>query len=301
MEAMLGKTETNIRTLEARYKSLVRKLDLDAMVYKGDAEQRLNDHLKRIDQTRKTTACQTCPRLGECPYLKWDRNLDDLKVTGCSDHPNQEKYLGHSVTVQIYTDVGDNYGQESEGPNYATIRNLTGANHSPTDALYYALGGLYTISRMNMSVDTSPLPDLANISIADWYMYMLYASWVSDPVSLQIIHDPTTIHHEIPQTAADYDILNYPSIGSSKLATTFTPGAYNVMGLPTAIINKTGVTKWTVTTDYDLASTPPTGGGVAHWKYYVSNFPYVEITYTIPTNAKRPRPQTLMDVILSSR
>lgn len=89
--------------------------------------------IELVESNRTLTACASCPLHGNCKRINWKADLDLVRVIGCSMHPDQTEFRGHSTTVVITSsNAGRNY--TNVNTTWATNYDLANAQNQSTAA-----------------------------------------------------------------------------------------------------------------------------------------------------------------------
>lgn len=244
-----------------------------------------------ITDNKTTTACTSCPKTGKCRRLNWNADHSFIKVTACSEHPDQIKFKGHSTTVTItdttVSTLGGNVG------NWATARG--GATYSVSFQAYMHClidsdgASTYTIYRALMVFDTSSIPASAILSAAEFQLYLTAVDsnyGVRD--SLVMVSGATCPHSPVVDT--DFNITNYSGECGTKARGTCSASAYNDIPFSDLTkITKAGTTRFATFYSADLDNAESASAGL----YGVRGIgptdetvpatpPKLEITYDLP-------------------
>lgn len=187
-------------------------------------------------------------------------------------------------TYYPFADGGDASIYASSTADWATPRNATTGTLRTGNYIQATLSGpTRFIERTFLTLDTSAIPDTANISSAVLYVYITSVSNANSP-SYRLYNST----HTDTIIAGDYDLMGTTEQSGTYL-TTPTASAYasftlNAAGL--ASINKTGYTKFAIReASYDVANTQPGGSNVLQIAdSNTANDPYLEVTYTVGTD-----------------
>ena len=246
-------------------------------------------HRARLEATIKdnkgNSACTTCPKNGKCRYLKWNADHTFLKVTGCSGHPDQKKFKGHSTTVVFTDSLYANYMPSWDGTWANAWTSSSSQNNTPTPA-HGAIGrsgGLYYIYRGAYFWDSSAIPDDATVTAGTFQGYIDAILSQYGTRQLQVLLSTTLT--DPPVGLADYNkALDVAEI-STIVSATATLNAYNDWILnPTglAAISKIGFTKFKQRYSGDVDNEAPGGDGdfgVVTQGSTGANPPKLEVTY----------------------
>ena len=131
-----------------------------------------------IDDVKLKTACASCPFDGICNRLNHNTDKTFVQVTGCSQHPDQETFRGHSTTVTI-TDVTKS-GSCRHGWVTTGWDSCHDAVSSSTTDRSYCHNGInrdyggdkWYIYRSMMLIDTSSIPTGSIIQSAIFKLYV---------------------------------------------------------------------------------------------------------------------------------
>lgn len=233
------------------------------------------------------TACDSCDKKGKCPYINWDKKTDNIKVIGCSGHPDQVKYKGHSVTVEITASLaGRNY--TNVNTTWATNYDKTTAENQTTTATSCGISvdtvNGYTFYRPFFLFDMSAIPSSA-ISLSGYFSIYLGAR--TDGAE----HYKLCGLHATRPTGdvSDYNRTYYTLIGTSTWTTSdFTINSYNNITVTELSAFRPGSTARMIGRgEKDYNNTPPGlvpppnlffTGGVA------PNAPKINYTYSLGGN-----------------
>jgi hypothetical protein len=243
---------------------------------------------KVIDDTAKNTACASCPKMGKCRKLNWKGDHTFILVTGCSSHPDQTKFKGHSTTVSITSTQA--YGMQR---NTDTTWNAAWVAASAVDvggiylaaySSYYNTDPLYLIARMGIVFDTSAIPADA---ILDSGYIQFYAVTKYENSSIQI-QKGTVAHPADAILVGDYDKSYASGNCGAKNVVDFTTDQYNDITLTDlTCITKAGTTRIYIReATYDIAGTEPLVEtniyGINGNGSEADNPPKLSITYDMP-------------------
>lgn len=241
-------------------------------------------------------ACHSCPHLGKCHRRKWSKLVSKKKrqwtekallqrVTGCSDHPDQEKFLGHSTNVVVYNDALLSMARSNTTSFSALHAENNDATASASNlgksgcASTADAGGTYYIFRTAEVFDTGDIPDDATILSADMGIYVTAQGDYN--YDLHVVPGDGPYPSDLP-VVADYRANRIAWGGSIGKFTSPTLNQYNEAALMTDWIVKTGLSKYYLVTndDYTDSNYPPTPANDSRWNWDGSvNLPYLDITY----------------------
>ena len=250
---------------------------------------RVSDHIDSIKQTIKniqeTTACYSCPKRLKCRYRNWRKSSEFTKVIGCSGHPDQGKYPGHSTNVQVYDLTSSGQLMLTNG-TWSSCRSATDAGSFTTDAIGPAQTSTgYYIARGAHVYDLDDIPagadftDCALFGYEAWYNgsttgYTHYNA--SHPASSPVYAD----YDQTYNSGTDYGTFNTSSgIGSWK--------HYHFSDLSFLVgnaINTFYTRDWT----RDENNSTPTANVGENWEGPTNtggHDPYLDITYDDPVSS----------------
>ena len=180
-------------------------------------------------------------------------------------------------TLTIYTSASDGYQWEGSD-NYTTV--WTDTNGTPSDTENKITIGQdlcspnYHINRGFVYFDTSEIPAGATINSAQLYLWGIsYA--VDTDFLITVQTDNTTVHPLDPMQAQDYNKSLYSGDGGSFNTTGFVVDGWNALTLNAdgrSWINVTGITKFALRSNRDIAGTSPTGPGDSNESVQVGSF-----------------------------
>jgi len=258
-----------------------------------EVEMNLGD---TINDNMNNTACVTCPYHKKCNRLDWTKDHTWLKVTGCSQHPDQEKFRGHSTTVTITDSTVSATHQENvfDG-NWDSARNAAASNAGiftaqVTTYIYKQISnGLRTICRANLYFDTSAIPIHAAISAANhnFYVYNIINN-LDNAATYDLVKGITAPHS--PVVAADYDRTKYDIISYGNIAhASLSLNAYNavpITNFPYVVKGGATLGEWIISADLNnefstVANT--TVYGIQARGSSAANPPQLVVTYDMVT------------------
>lgn len=243
---------------------------------------------KIIDDTAKDTACSSCPKKGSCRKINWKGDTTFIMVTGCSGHPDQEKFKGHSTTVSITSTQA--YGMQRNIDNtwnaawVAASSVDVGGTYLAAYSSYYNTDPLYLIARMGIIFDTSAIP--ADAILASGYV-QFYAVTKYSNTSIQI-QKGTSEHPADTILVGDYSKAYASGNCGAKDVTAFTTDQYNDITLTDlTCITKAGTTRIYIReATYDIAGTEPLTAtniyGINGNGSEAGNPPKLSVTYDMP-------------------
>jgi hypothetical protein len=148
------------------------------------------------------------------------------------------------------------------------------------------LSSTYYLRRHFMPVDTSGLPDNANISSASYYFYFINDGNNANNHGFRIV--PTTQASVTELTIGDYDEIGTTAYSSDVLKSSLTNAQMNSIELNAtgiSAISKTGWTKIGMRSTLDINNTTPTGVNTLRTRnseYTGTTYdPYLSVTYTV--------------------
>lgn len=147
----------------------------------------------------------------------------------------------------------------------------------------------YYIYRGFLYFDTSSIPDDATITGVQLNLYGYDSSLYANSYSYIIQNGQPTYPHN-PLVVDDYNKDYYSGDGGS-IAGTWVNDAWNYVTLNAdgiSWVNKTGLTKFCIRTNLDIAGTPPSATSwpniqIASRNYSLTYAPRLVVTYTLPT------------------
>jgi len=220
---------------DARFDELSKEMLVSPEVYKSRIE-------KTIEDNKENTACRTCPQNGKCKKIKWDKDHSFIKVTGCSGHPNQRKFPGKSVTVELTDNVYAGFNGTWEN-SWVGVRNGTFSvfiQYTYAQGLAAKSGSIYYLYRGLTFWNTDFIPD---DNAVNWSILKLFcpAKWLE--YSTRNATCILTTTGNIPPTTSNYNrLLDLLEVASIDYASVII-GVYNNITLPPSCINKVGYTK----------------------------------------------------------
>lgn len=242
-----------------------------------------------IKNNTDNTACASCPKQGKCVRLDWKKEHSFIKITGCSEHPDQVKFKGRSTTVVITDTTVSTLGGSPPGA-WAGARGATDYNTSFQAFLHELIdrdgAGVCTIYRSLMVYDTSAILPAVTVTDAKFRSYQTAVDSASGVRDLIVMIKGVACPHN-PVVSGDFDITNYAGECGTKARATFVAASYNDITFSdlTAII-KGGTTRFAVFYSADVDNTEPGGAAL----YGIRGLgptdamspPKLEVTYDVP-------------------
>ena len=262
-----------------------------------------------LKDNQNNTACVSCPLNGKCRRINWKGDQTWIKVTGCSQHPDQKKFKGRSTTVTI-TDLTVSAAAQNNDSSYANARGGATASEGTfvsTLATYIyktADSSVYTVVRGLLYFDTTSIPSNAILSAAK---YSIYAGTVysdnGNADNFNIVKGNTAPHS--PAVAADFASSKYDY--STPLATlhrgTMSADAYNdfILSSPFAIIIKAGYTLGMMVYSDDPDNNTPAVADTIYGSAFTGSDsvtpPKLIVTYDLPADIPPRSPNKKQMVI----
>ncbi len=214
----------------------------------------------------KETACYSCPRFGKCKHIIWENVIVNgrpnytygmMRVVGCSEHPDQDKFKGHSTTVQL-NGVSKNSLFTFSG-NFNAARDAAVASDL-TGTLWQGVNTAgYSIYRTGLVYDTSGIPSENLIDSARFLYRPTAVAQIGSGWDV-IIQDGQPGRPSNPIVKADYDRTFYSgNYGSAD------PEFWNIgidEEIPftdTSIIILGSISKHFLRNSFDVDNNPPPG------------------------------------------
>jgi len=183
-----------------------------------------------INETAKNTACASCPNNGKCRKLNWKADTTFVMVTGCSGHPDQAKFKGHSTTVVITDTAVSAYVQNNSNTSFAVNRGAAsaseGSNSDYLSAYTYYTGGTWVIGRGLLYFDTSVVPAGSTVTSAKHILYCYDVFNAGTNTNTYIIKGTGAAPHS-PVENADFDRTLYSGVVSTTARASITVSQYN--------------------------------------------------------------------------
>lgn len=247
---------------------------------------------KLINETAKNTACTSCPQMGKCQRLNWKSDTTFVQVTGCSGHPDQVKFKGHSTTVVITDTAVSCYAQNNSGTSFAACRGAAsaseGSNSDYLSSYTYYTAGTWVIGRGFLYFDTSVVPSGSTVTSAKhiFYCYNVFAA--GSNTNMYIIKGTGAAPHS-PVANADFDRTLYSGIVSTVAHSAINVTQYNdftISDLTYIVVG--GTTRGVIWAGDDYANNDPHvvgddviyGSGLSGRS--AANPPKLSITYEAP-------------------
>jgi hypothetical protein len=243
--------------------------------------ERLEFLLDMKDEHETKSACGSCPLNGVCIRRNWQSDYPWVMVTGCSQHPNQKKYKGHSTTVTI-TDTTISYGVYGNSGVYNTAWEQDPGTVYAITSIIAGQGSGYWIYRGGLEYNTSGIPGGASISNAKFISYVKAVTRADIDYDTFAVTNPTLSN---PIVGADYHYIHYGAVAitDSHVASSLSIGAYNTWdNLVVGTIVKGGTTKFGLRNSYEISKTAPPGNDYFNIGSHTdANPPKLEVTYDV--------------------
>jgi len=245
-----------------------------------------------MQSNTEETACYNCPHYASCRALDWNMALDKdgnpnfvyglMKVVGCSMHPDQERFKGHSTNVVI-TDLSKsgNIAGQSNGVYNTAWEAANGSSVIQADSRFGQRnsGGTYQQHRAAFRFDTSALPPNILLTLAHLKIYMTADNMAVDDAVRLIMRSGATYYPSDPMVVADFDYnragnVNTQNADVSFNTSQFAVGAYASIRLFSLInsgspsfVNKGDISHFYMRTGDEFDKNPPGVGVLNLWNF----------------------------------